>query len=198
MFIEASLQEQVEPSQRLTSSSTNLEQQLDAPPATQDELLAPRRGCLEDVKVLKRGDVYIGRGSKQAGLGPSPWESLSGEILWLGRPGGPLPLLCREFQGSARASRSTARKKASVPLQSRKEVPRRRLNRVLRKVASLVFPDQGQPTPSVKEGRTHRGKGTRGGRKPRTLADSGPQFPRITILVVHPRSRVGCRQDMGH
>ena len=55
------------------SGPTLLESQYEEPPASEEDMLVPRRACVDDVKVFKRGDVYIGRGSKQLGLAPSSW-----------------------------------------------------------------------------------------------------------------------------
>ena len=37
-------------------------------PNTSVPIIAPIRGCVEDVRRLKRGDVYVGRGSRERGL----------------------------------------------------------------------------------------------------------------------------------
>ena len=52
---------------------TSLEQNLETQPLREEDLLAPHRAFVEDVKVWKRGDVYIGRGSRQLGLPKSDW-----------------------------------------------------------------------------------------------------------------------------
>ena len=41
------------------------------------DFLALERGHVDDVKVLKKGDIYIGRGSRQLGLEPSRWATHS-------------------------------------------------------------------------------------------------------------------------
>ena len=38
-------------------------------------MVIPSRACLAEVKTLKQGDIYVGRGSKQRGLLPSFWAT---------------------------------------------------------------------------------------------------------------------------
>ena len=61
------------PGELIQSNQTFVEEQRVARPLREEDLLAPSRGFLDDVRVFKRGDVYIGRGSKQRGLGSSIW-----------------------------------------------------------------------------------------------------------------------------
>ena len=42
-------------------------------PALDRDRLAPQRGCIDEVRQLKKGDLYIGRGARQLGLEKSKW-----------------------------------------------------------------------------------------------------------------------------
>ena len=61
------------PGELIQSNQTFVEEQRVARPFREEDLLAPSRGFLDDARVFKRDDVYIGRGSKQRGLGSSIW-----------------------------------------------------------------------------------------------------------------------------
>ena len=38
-------------------------------------MVVPSRAWVDEVKTLKQGDIYVGRGSKQRGLLPSFWAN---------------------------------------------------------------------------------------------------------------------------
>ena len=56
-----------------SNDRTHVERNREQVPRREEDRLAPRRYALEDVSVMKKGDLYIGRGSRQLGLQPSPW-----------------------------------------------------------------------------------------------------------------------------